>query len=193
MIDTDDIKKFIELAEECGVLKEGTNVYGVIRKLKKQYGTDILLDALNFFTELMIKDEFKGDNLIGALVGFCSKAVKYAVVNEHGYSPTVITWAQELDMNGIDAAIQAFKYRSDKVKKIIEHWSDKEIRQEILFLQVIRLEWEAVRKINKTKMEYRKRQIWTSYKKSVRDVPTLLLQSQHDMRIAEYKNGHSSN
>mgnify|MGYP006899563837 CR=1 FL=1 len=193
MIDTEDIKKFIELAEECKVLKEGTNLYGIVRRLKKQYGTEILLDALNFFTELMIKGEFKGDNIVGSLVGFCSKAVKYAVVNENGYTPTNITWAQDLDINGIDSAIQAFKYRGPKVEKIIKNWTDKEIRQELLFLQVIRLEWEAIRKIRSIKMEFRKRQVWMSYKKSVRDVPVLLLQSQHEMRIAEYKNGYSSN
>ena len=186
MIDTEDIKKFRELAIECKVLEKDINLYGVIGRLRKQYGTEILLDALNFFTEKMIQNKMKG-LVVPAMVGFCSKAAKYTAMGNTTYGPTSIDWAQDLDLGGLDEAIKAFSERSGKAYAIASGWSDKEIKQEILFLRTIRLEWGAVKKINKTRLESKKRYIWHSYKKSIRNIPLMLLQSQHEMRIAEYR------
>ena len=191
MIDTEDIKKFRELAIECKVLEKDLNLYGVIGRLRKQYGTEILVDALNFFTEKMIQNKMRGF-VIPALVGFCSKASKYTAMGEATYGATKIDWAQDLDIGGLDDAIKAFSERSGKASQIAANWSDKEIKQEILFLRTIRLEWGAVKKINKIRLESRKRYVWHCYKKSIRNIPLMLLQSQHEMRIAEYRNNKNN-
>jgi hypothetical protein len=190
MIDTEDIKKFIELAKDCEAIDDSINLYSIVRRLKKQYGTDVVLDSLNFFTGLLIKGQLKG-NLVGGLVGYCNKAAKYTAMDNDNYEPTNVTWVQDLDITGISTAIEEFSNRSGRSEGIVSAWSDKDVKQEVMFLRVIKLEWEAIKKIKRAKMEYKRRQIWISYKKSVRNMPTLLLKSQHEMRIEEYKDGRS--
>mgnify|MGYP003630654937 CR=1 FL=1 len=186
MIDTDDVKKFQELAIEHGKLEKDQRLYGVVRRLQKQYGTETVLDGLNFLTEKILQGKMYGYAVPG-LVAFCGKASKYIAIGEQTYEPTNITWAQDLDLTGIEAAIYAFSTRSGKAINICAKWSDKDIEREILFLKMIKQEWDAIKKINKTRIESRKRRIWQEYKKSIRNLPTLLLQSQHEMRILEFK------
>ena len=186
MIDTDDVKKFIELAIECNAIEKDVNLYGIVRRLQKQYGVEIVLDSLNFFTEILIQDKLQG-LLVPSIVKFCSNASKYTAIGSSEHAGTSVTWANDLDITGLDKAIAAFSSRNGPAAKITKTWTDKEVKQEITFLRVIRLEWDALKKIKKAKYENKKRQIWYGYKKSIKNVPLLLLQSQHEMRIAEYK------
>lgn len=186
MIDTDDIQKFQELAVSCKALNKNVNLYGIIRKMVKQYGNEVLLDAMNFFTEKLVMGEFRG-KLLPAMAGFCKKASQYTAIGSDVYEPTSVTWVQDLDIAGLDSAVLDFTNRSGRAAQITENWSDKEIKQELKFLQIIRLEWAAIKKINKTRTESMKKKYWFSYKKSVRNMPIMLLQAQHETRIAEYK------
>jgi hypothetical protein len=186
MIHGDDIKKFLELSVANGKCHPSDNMYGIVKRLEKQYGSEIVVDGMNFLSEKMIQGKMFGEAVKG-LTGFCGKVSQNIATGGGSYNPTHITWVKDMDIAGIDAAIQDFSTRSGKALKVCESWTDRELNSEVMFLKMIRKEWAAIKEINKTRQESKKRRLWQEYRKSIGNLPVALLQSKHEMRIQAFR------
>lgn len=186
MIDSDTIRAFQTQAITTKHIEIEDNLYGLVRRLERQFGERPVDSAIDFLMGLMVEGR-RIENVKRALY---SASKKNSIRMAHPSTFIELYeahWVPTGDLGALRQAIVDFRGRSGKAARITKEWDDMELEKELEYLSLLMSQWEYFDKLGKCKDARRRLQIIENYRSTMNKRPVAMMKILHEERVEKIR------